>query len=360
MKTLSTILLLLASLPSFAEQLISISKTQQTALGISTASPEAISDNFGPRLPGEVTVPNAQLQVVTAPQQGLVEVLLVAEGDQVSKDQPLVHIQSPGLLELQGEYLELLTRAKLALANYRRDRQLDKEGIIAKRRLLESESRYEELETSLSRVRQLLVLAGMDKASLETLQTERALSSTLIVRAPFDGIVLEQMATAGNRVEAADALYTIANLDTLWLEIHVPLRQLGVTGPGQKVMIPALGIYGSVISVGRMVHGADQGVLVRAQISEGVDKLRPGQFVQAQLASSSDVNSYRIPRAAVVRSSGQSYVFVVRDGGFEPLPVRVSNEESSHLVIQADLTPDSGIAVAGTVAIKAAWMGSDE
>lgn len=356
MKTLLLTVLLLANQPSIAEELIRISAAQQTALGIRTAPPEAVSDNLSQRLPGEVAVPNAQLQVVTTPQQGLVEVLLVAEGDQISKNQPLVHIQSPGLLELQGEYLEMLTRAKLARANYRRDRQLDKEGIIARRRLLESESRYQELETSLSRLRQSLVLAGMDTTSLDTLETERVLSSTLIVRAPFDGVVLEQMVTAGNRVDAADPLYKVANLDTLWLEVHVPLDQLGTTSPGQKVTIPALGISGTIISIGRMVHGSDQGVLVRAEITEGAGKLRPGQFVQAQLAFSAGVKSFRVPRSAVVRSAGKSYVFIARPNGFEPVAAHVSDEQSSHLIIQADLAPGSRIATGGTVAIKAAWL----
>jgi RND family efflux transporter MFP subunit len=360
MKTLLLTVLLWASFALTAEELISFSEAQQAALGINTAPATAISDNLSRGLPGEVVVPNAQLQIVTAPQPGLVEVLLVAEGDQVSKDQPLVRIQSPGLLELQGEYLEMLTRTSLANANYQRDRQLDKEGIIAKRKLLESESRYQELKTSLSMLRQSLELSGMSEASLATLESERTLSSTLTVLAPFDGVILEQMITAGNRVEAADPLYKIANLDTLWLEIHVPLEQLGGSSSGQKVTIPDVGVSGSIISIGRMVHRIDQGVLVRAEVTEGVGKLRPGQFVQVQLVTSAGGKGFRVPRAAVVHSAGQSYVFVARPGGFTALPVHIAGEEASHLVIQAQLTPDARIATTGVVAIKAAWLAGSE
>ena len=360
MKTLLLTTLLCASFASTAEGLISFSEAQQTALGISTAPAKSISDNLSQRLPGEVVVPNAQLQVVTAPQPGLVEVLLVAEGDPVSKDQPLVRIQSPGLLELQGEYLEMLTRTRLANANYRRDRQLDKEGIIAKRKLQETESRYQELKTSLSRLRQSLELSGMNETSLDTLESERTLSSTLTVLSPFDGVILEQMITAGNRVEAADPLYKIANLDTLWVEIHVPLEQLGSSRSGQKVTLPEVGVSGTIISIGRMVHGIDQGVLVRAEITEDASKLRPGQFVQAQLVSSAGGKGFRVPRAAVVHSAGQSYVFVARPGGFTALPVHIAGEQAAHLVIQAELAPGARIATAGVVAIKAAWLGGSE
>lgn len=356
MKALFLTLLLWTSLPLAAERLISFSESQQVAIGISTAPPEVIRDNLSQRLPGEVTVPNARLQVVTVPQAGLVELLLVAEGEPVSKGQPLASIQSPGLLELQGEYLEVFTRTRLARANYQRDRQLDKEGIIARRRLLESESRYQELETSLSRVHQSLALAGMDKEALETLETTRSLSSKLIVRAPFDGVVLDQLVIAGSRVAAADPLYKIANLDTLWLVIHVPVEKLGLASVGEQVTIPAFGISGTVASIGRMVHGADQSVLVRAEITEGVSMLRPGQFVEAQFSIPAATQGYRVPRAAVVRWAGKSYVFVARPGGFEALPVTIFAEESSHLVIRADLTPDASVAYGGVAAIKAAWL----
>ena len=63
MKAVFFTLLLWTGLSLAAEPLISFSEAQQAALGISTVSPQAISDNLSQRLPGEVTVPNARLQV---------------------------------------------------------------------------------------------------------------------------------------------------------------------------------------------------------------------------------------------------------------------------------------------------------
>mgnify|MGYP006896057857 FL=1 len=138
-----------------------------------------------------------------------------------------------------------------------------------------------------------------------------------------------------------------------------PLTQLGDLAVGQTVRVPDLDLSGQIISVGRMVHGADQGVLVRAQVSEGTERLRPGQFVQAQVAAAGG-NSFRVPGAAVLRSAGQSYVFVAREEGFVPVPVTVTSEEPGYQVIQADLQPGTAIAVSGTVALKAAWSAEAE
>jgi cobalt-zinc-cadmium efflux system membrane fusion protein len=271
-----------------------------------------------------------------------------------------VRIQSPRLLELQSEYLEIYTRQRLASTNYRRDRQLSEEGIIADRRLLESRANYQELTTSLARVRRLLELAGMDEAELAALGTERELNSTLLVRAPFDGVILEQLVTAGSRVEAADPIYHIAQLDPLWLEIHVPLGELGETRVGQQVVVPELEVTGRIITIGHMVHGADQGVLIRAEVHEGSDRLRPGQFVQTRLAMAAPANSYQVPRSAVVYSTGESYVFVEQPEGFVAVAVTVTEEDAGKLVISAELPANARIATSGAAAIKSAWLQGDE
>lgn len=357
MKTILVTTLMTISLAAGAADSIPVTARQRTALGIEVAALEPADVEHSILLPARVAVPNAQLQVVTAPQQGLVEMLLVAEGEPVHKGQPLVRIQSPKLLELQSEYLETASRYALASSNYRRDQQLSKEGIIAERRLLETRAAFQEVSTSLARLKRLLELAGMDEQGLKDLEKRRELSSTLLVRAPLDGVVLEQLVTAGKRVEAADPLYRIGDVDPLWLEIHVPLAQLGETATGQQVYVPELGISGRIITIGRMVHRADQGVLVRAEISDDAGRLHPGQFLQVQLATRTGNNIYRVPRSAVARVRDTRFIFVAGPEGFTPLPVEVSSEQDTGLTVRAELAQGSRIAINGAAALKAIWQG---
>lgn len=359
MKRLFSAFLLMLALPVIAAELIPFTEQQRQAMNIETAPLKTTSSITSSNLPGKVAVPNAQLHIVTAPQKGLVETLLAAEGEAVNQGQALARIQSPAFLELQSEYLEVDTRYQLAKSNYDRDTQLNKEGIIAKRRLLESKAEYQELLTSLSRIKRTLELAGMDKQALSALRSSRKLDSTLVVTAPFDGVLLEQMTTAGNRVEAADPLYRIASLKPLWLEIHVPLEQLAGIQPGQAVLVPSLDISGSIVSIGKLVHGVDQGVLVRAEVHEGLEKLRPGQFLQVQLAIFSEQKKYRVPRSAVTRFKNSSYVFAAQADGFIPIKINVLSEENNALIIETELPAESQIATAGIAAIKAAWLGGE-
>lgn len=360
MKRLFIFILLTWATPlSVVAETIALTESQRNALGIETVAVESAGSRISASLPGKVTVPNVQLHVLTAPQGGLVERLLVAEGESVITGQPLIEIESPQWLALQSEYLEVWSRHQLAKTNYERDVRLQREGIIAERRLLESRAEYEASSASLSRVRGMLELAGVDQAGLDALRSKRSLDGTLTVRAPFDGVVLEQMVTAGSRVEAADPLYRIGRLKPLWVEVHVPLDKAGAIQPGERAVVSGIDVSGPVVAIGSMVHGADQGVLVRAEIDDGAERLRPGQFVQVRLASIAGERHFRVPRAALVYRDGAGYVFVARADGFDPVPAKVLSEEPAHVIIEADLAPDTRIAMTGTAAIKAAWLGGD-
>lgn len=342
-----------------AEAVIDLTSEQIAAFGITTAPLVPTADTTDKALPAEVVVPNPQLRVVSVPQAGLVEVLLVAEGDSVVKGQILSRMQSPQLLELQRDFLQTLTRVQLAQANYERDRQLGEEGIIAKRRVQESNSEYQSLLTELQEQRESLRLSGMEASAIALLERERKLDSTVAVRAPFDGVVLEQMAVAGQRVAAADPLYKIGQLKPLWLDIHVPLERAESVAIGDRIVLSKYNIEGTVITLGRSVHSADQGVLVRAELNEGAELLRPGQFVEAQLLSrKTDRPQYRVPRSAVVRSGNQVLVFVRVESGFRPHAVEIVSEQVGDLVITTDLSAGTTIAASGTASLKAAMAGA--
>ena len=356
-RALLALSLLLATAQLTAAELVPLSPEQQRAFAIETAPPAPAEATLTRRYPGQVAVPNAQLRVVSAPQGGVIEALLVAEGERVEAGAVLARLSSPELLETQGAYLEAATRLELADTELERDRKLNEEGIIAERRLIETRARHRELNTLADQYRQRLELVGLSADAIDELGRTHRMSSTLPVRTPIGGVVLEQMASTGQSVAAAAPLYRVAELSPLWVEIHVPVDALGGIGVGGRVLLPDLGIEGQVVTVGRMVHGEDQGVLVRAEVRDQTERLRPGQFVQVQLAGATDIGaSWRVPAGALMRNAGQAYVFVAREGGFEAVPVKVLAEEDQGAVIGAVFDAGIRIATTGVAALKAAWL----
>lgn len=339
--------------------LVVIADTQRAAFGIRTTQVESGNTALSKPYPAKITVPNAQLRVISAPLEGVVESLLVAEGEQVRAGQTLARMHSQGLLDLQAAFLESHTRRQLAGETLARDRKLYADGIIAKRRLLESQSTYREMTTGEARNRQALVLSGMPEEAIDELARSQQLTTLLEVKAPLAGVVLEQIGTAGQRLAASDPLYQVGDLSTLWVEVHVPMQALGDTAPGSQVLLPQ-DLTAHVITVGRMVHGTDQGVLVRAEIREGAESLRPGQFVEARLSHVGAADALRLPAAALVRIDGFDTVFVERAGGFEPVKVEVLAREADQVVVKGSLSTADTVVVDGTVSLKAALAAGAE
>ncbi len=353
-----TIFMLLQGTVLAAEDVIPTTPEQERALGITVAPLRATKDIIGTKFPAEVVVPNVQLRVVSALQPGLIEVLLVAEGDVVAAGQPLARINSPELLQLQRDLLQSLTQLRFAKTTLDRDRQLAEEGIIPRRRFLETRRGYEVLVTSVEQSRQALLLVGMDGNELRQLESAQKMSSTLIVRSPLDGVVLEQMTVAGERVDAASPLYRVAKLKPLWLEVHVPMAQAENVTIGDRIILPDEQLDGRIIAVGRAVHGADQGVLVRAEVDKGAERLRPAQFVQAQIVQPPGANGFfQVARTALVRSRNKALIFAKTEQGFRAHEVRVVSERGEDVVITADLADGTPIAVNGTAVLKAALTG---
>jgi RND family efflux transporter MFP subunit len=360
-RNLIFIILLAAGTLASAADIIPLSGKQQSAIGIKLTSVKEASECLSCNFPAQVRVPNDQQRVVTAFHGGVIEALMVVEGEQVKAGQEIARIRSPGLLDMQRDYLDAVTRLRLAEDSLQRDRALLKEGIIAERRFLESKARFRGEKAAVSQRRQALQLSGMDGIGLRDLRKTNQLYSSLIVRAPLDGVVLEQMATTGQKVDDADPLYRIARLSPLWVEVHVPLEAARNVSVGDAIALTREELRGRVITVGRMVHDADQGVLVRAEISEGVDKLRPGQFVEVRLSSNlQGQGGVHIPSAALVRNQGKAYVFARVANGFRAINVEILSAGHMNMMVRGDLPLDSQIAIAGTAALKAAWLSGEE
>ncbi|MEW6131955.1 MAG: efflux RND transporter periplasmic adaptor subunit [Pseudomonadota bacterium] len=342
-----------------APAVITVDARQIEALGIETVPLSGAGQGSRRSLPAQVVIPNAQIRVIAAPLSGLVQTMAVAPNDTVRQGQLLARLQSPMLIEAQREFLQAAAEARLAQDNLKRDEQLFKEGIIAEGRYQATRARHAQAAAALSQQRQSLRLYGMTDAAINALQSGRGMNSTLDIVAPIPGVVLEQMAAVGQRAEAATPLYRIAQVQPLWLEMRATPAAAAGIAPGAAVSVD--GARGKVLSLGRHLDPATQTVMIRAEISQGAEKLRAGQYVEALVeAAAGEARQWQVPAPALVRHQGKTYVFVASKGGFVASEVRVLGEAASSATVTGALRGDERIAVKGIAALKAIWTGGGE
>lgn len=350
--------LLLFSLCAFADEptFLPLNDAQSQAMGIQVKELQRADIALGLHLPALVTIPPSNIQVVSAPQAGIVLKIFAAVGEEIKKDQVLIRLQSADLLNLQKTYLQALTRQVLAESDWQRDQSLFKEGIIAKRRYLESQGRSAETSADANAQREMLRLSGMTDPQIESLSKTRKLQSIVDIVAPTSGIVLNNLTTSGQRVNSLDPLCRLGKLDVLWLDIRATLDQIAKLQIGQAVSISETGSRGTIILLGREVDPTNQTVLVRAQLADGTNKLQAGQFVQVHPETPVEENSWHIPSTAIARSGKENVVFVRVDKGFQVQPIQILSNHEQLAVISGHFQQGQTIAISGLATLKSLWL----
>lgn len=328
-----------------------LTAAQQQAWGIETATLRQLPEGSLARLPAKVQVPSEQLRLVSAPVAGRLESLTVAPGMRVKRGQVLARLSSPQALELHREAMQAGSQADLLQTARRRDEALFAEGLIAESRLQSTRAAAEQADIQARERRQMIAMAGGSPGHL---------SGQLVLTAPIDGVVLEQHAQLGERVEPSAVIFRIAKLSPLWVDIQLPLAQAADVREGMPIRVVGKLAEGTLLVPGRAVDPLSQSVLVRGVLKKGADQLIPGQAVEVEITGRPAVG-LRIPAAAVIRHEGGAFVFVQQDASaagsrFSPRPVRVVAQSGATVVVEG-LGLDDVIATKGLAGLKSLLTG---
>ncbi|MEK8052918.1 efflux RND transporter periplasmic adaptor subunit [Ideonella sp. DXS22W] len=339
------------------EQLRALRLVSQPLAGPATAAsaPDgAAASGLRSRHPGRVVVPESRQRVLAAPVAALVERLQVGVGDEVRAGQVLATLRSPAAQDLQREAQAAAMQAELAQSTLTRDQRLFDEGLIAAARL----------EATRAQARQATLLADDRRRALaQAGAAAQANGGVVTLTSPISGTVIERQATVGQRLEAAAPLLRIAALDTLWVELQVPVREAAALRVGDAVQLDEPALPARVIAIARAVDAASQTVMVRAAVqapAAATAALRVGQGVQAELLRAPTAG-LAVPAGAVVQHGGRDWVFADLGGGrLRALPVQVLQRSGQGVLVRPaeptqtpGLVADTRLVVQGTASLKA-------
>jgi cobalt-zinc-cadmium efflux system membrane fusion protein len=340
-----------------ASSQIVLTNEQISNLGVAIGTLKSVANIPLLNAPAKVVIPPEHETIVSAPQAALISRLNVTVGDTVKKGQVLATLNSPDLVELQHRYLQISLEKNLAFNNFQRDKKLFGEGVIAQKRWQETHSFYQDRESELNNIRQMLKIAGMSEPAIQQLAQSRQLNSQTTLVAPISGVILERMATAGERLNALAPLYRLANLEQLWLEIAIPQEQINNVKIGDQVTISNSLETAKITLLGKSVNLTNQSIMARAVIAHNQDTVRAGQSVNISVIQGNASTAFEVPNAAIAQNEGKAYLFVRNVNGFAVIPVTVMGKQAATSMISGALKGNEQIAVKGAVALKANWLG---
>jgi RND family efflux transporter MFP subunit len=289
----------------------------------------------------EAVVEAVRQSTVAAQISGRVVDIRFDVGDFVEKGEVIVRIDERAVTKAQEASEAQVREAQAALANaranYERSKQLLAEKFISQAALDQAEAAYKSAQAHVS-----ALLAGAGQAA-----TERSFATVV---APYSGVVSERHVELGEMASPGRALMTGFDPSTLRVVATVPQAQVAaIRAVGRaRIEVPSVGRWVEAKQI-IVVPAADprtHTTRVRLELPGDVRGIYPGVYARAHFEVGS-APTLLVPRAAVVRRSELTAVYVLADDGrprLRQVRLGVTGDERSVEVL-AGLKPGERVAL---------------
>jgi membrane fusion protein, copper/silver efflux system len=305
--------------PQTSEFVVPVERQQQ--IGVTYAKVERKPLTHTIRSVGMIVPDRSRNWQFVSRVDGYVQKLNVTSpGQGVEKDAPLLSIYSPDLLTSEREFVELLRM---------RDQAKSKDARETPQRLIESAKRR-------------LQLWNVTEQQIADLERTRKASDTLTLLSPFRGVVQSVPVEQGKSVKVGDMLVEVADLSLVWMWAEFYENELSMLQAGQKLAItaksyPGQNFDGTIALIDPFINETKRTAKVRIDIPNADFKLRPGMYVNAELAMDMG-EALTVPESAIMPTGERNVVFIDKgEGKLEPRIVQLGPKYGDTYEVQSGL-----------------------
>jgi cobalt-zinc-cadmium efflux system membrane fusion protein len=193
-------------------------------------------------------------------------------------------------------------------------------------------------------------LAGLASAAPDRL-------SRYEIRAPLAGEVIARNVTVGEAVAAAQDIFTVADLSSIWVDVTVYAKDLGVVRAGQAATVHSVDLRleaaGRVSYLGPLVGQDTRAAIARIVLPNPGGRWRPGLFVTVRLIRSAATVPLAVPIEAIQTFRDWQVVFVRHGDWFEARPLELGRRDGEWVEVLKGLAPGEQYAAVNSFAVKA-------
>ena len=263
------------------------------------------------------------------------------------------------------------TRLAQAQRELRRSQNLLEVGAVPRKRVEEAQTAVKVIEDEVVSADKQVGLLGEQIKSAQAGQsifrppTVRQPSRNFPLISPITGIIDQIKATSGQQVASGAELLNIVNLSTVLLEAQVFEKDLAIVRESTRASFTSSALLGEVytigtadgdgrlVSVGQTVNEQTRTVSVLYEVKNPFNRLKDGNFIEITIDTSGDRKVLAVPKSAVVREQGETFVFVF-DGGetFERRQVALGAEGADFYEIASGLKEGERVVVEGVYQLR--------
>ena len=192
---------------------------------------------------------------------------------------------------------------------------------------------------------------------LATIESNLSLSDYSVV-SPIAGVVLQRMAAVGGVAGEGVPLYEIADLSTLWVDLHIFGDDAGHITAGIPVTVTRMsdGVTAQT-TLERILPGtatASQSTVARASIANGDGLWRPGAAVRARLVVDRADAAVVVPLTALQTDGrGRDVVYLRTGDRYEERPVTLGRRDADAAEVTSGLVAGDTVVTAQSFLVKA-------
>jgi Cu(I)/Ag(I) efflux system membrane fusion protein len=324
---------------------VELTPAEITAAGVQVAEVRTAALKTDIAAFGRVEQPEAQLAAVSARISGRVDKLYVQyTGERVRSGQPVADIYSPEVATAIEEY---------HLAEENRNQLKQSDDAFART----------EADALVKASQRKLELWGISGKQSDAPEKDGVPHVTIYSYA--SGTVVDRKVTQGQYVNAGDTLFTVADLNQVWIKADVYEEQLPQIRQGQEVEItaeslPNRTLHGHVDFIEPAANPQTRTVPVHVHVANPEMRLLPGMFVNATFVSRAAAPSIVVPRSAVLDTGTRKIVYLARPNGvFEAREVQVGDASEDLFPVLHGLALGDNVVLNGNFLIDSqAHLGS--
>jgi hypothetical protein len=310
---------------------IKLDATKRQLLGLTTVEVKRAPFSTSIRTVGRVAFDERRVHHVHTRYEAYVEAVTADfTGKYVHKGEILAKVYSPDLYATQKEYLLALAASKsLASSSF---------GSVSKGG-----------EDLLQAARQRLLLWDITPADIDALEKRGEPTRTLNIYAPISGFVTGRTAYHGMKVMAADTLFDIVDLSSVWVladvyEYELPRLRVGQAAKMTLSYWPGRSWKGRVTYVYPSVDPATRTIQVRLEFANPGETLKPEMFAQV-LIEGSPRQALVVPDDVVLDSGERKVVFLSPgEGQLVPREISVGDQADGFAEVTAGLSAGDVVA----------------
>ena len=251
---------------------LQVTQSQRALMRIETAPVERRFPTAELRLVGKVTYDETRLAYITAWVPGRIDDLFVDyTGVSVKEGDHMVELYSPELLSAQEELLQALNGLS----------ELSKSSV---------QSLRNSARGTVESARDKLRLWGLTAAQIQELERSGQASENVTIYSPASGVVIHRNAQEGMYVETGTRIFTIADLNDVWVQLDAYESDLQWLRYGQPVSFtteafPGETFEGVVSFIDPVLDATTRTVKVRVNVENEKGWLKPEMFVRAKVTA---------------------------------------------------------------------------